>query len=82
MTQALKDDNAVTDGDLFSREDGLQICLRLQGFGLAQEIPTAAREVPTANYSARPTTRGLMLLKLLGEDVPNWSRYFDESGPL
>jgi hypothetical protein len=82
MTQALKDDKADTDSDQFSREDGLQICLRLQGFGLAQEIPTGSREVPTANYSARPTTRGLMLLKLLGEDVPNWGRYFDENGPL
>jgi hypothetical protein len=82
MTHALKDDKTVTDGDQFSREDGLQICLRLQGFGLAQEIPTGAREVPIANYSARPTTRGLMLLRLLGEDIPNWGRYFDENGPL
>jgi hypothetical protein len=82
MIKALREERAVTDGDQFSREDGLQICLRLQGFGLAQEIPTSAREVPTANYSARATTRGLMLLKLLGEDVPNWGRYFDENGPL
>lgn len=82
MARALKDDENVTDGDQFSREDGFQFCLRLQGFGLAQEIPTSPRQVPTGNYSARLTTRGLMLLKLLGEEVSNWARYFDENGPL
>ncbi len=65
-----------TDGDRFSREEGLGICMRLQGFGLAQIIQTEARQVPITNYSARLTGRGLMLLKLLGEEVPNWERYF------
>ena len=81
MTHALKGDEHSTDGNHFSREDGLQLCLRLQGFGLAQEINNGPREVPIANYCARPTTRGLMLLKLLGEQVPNWDRYFDDDGP-
>jgi len=66
----------------FSREEGLQICLRLQGFGLAEMISLSPREVPISNYAARLTTRGMMLLRLLGEDVPNWKRYFGPNGPL
>ncbi|MBB5327809.1 hypothetical protein [Tunturiibacter gelidoferens] len=82
MAHALTNNPQLTNGDQFSREEGLQICLRLQGFGLAQEIATSPREVPISNYAARLTGRGLMLLKLLGEDVPNWNRYFDQNGPL
>jgi len=82
MAQALTGDPKGTDGNYFSREDGLQICLRLQGFGLAQMVEVSPREVPNSNYAARPTTRGLMLLKLLGENVPNWNRYFGANGPL
>lgn len=74
--------NNKTDGDRFSREEGLGICLRLQGFGLAEVINSESRSVPRTNYCARPTPRGLMLLRLLGEDVPNWERYFDEEGPI
>jgi len=81
MAQALGNRNA-DDTHPFSREDGLQICLRLQGFGLAHMVSGDTREVPIANYCARPTTRGLMLLKLLGENVPNWNRYFGPDGPL
>ena len=69
-------------GNTFSREEGLQICLRLQGFGLAEMISVSAREVPISNYAARLTTRGMMLLKLLGEDVPNWKQYFGSDGVL
>ena len=82
MAQALCQNFNITDGDQFNREEGLQICLRLQGFGLAEQISTSPREVPISNYSARLTTRGLMLLSLLGEHVPNWNRYFDTNGPL
>jgi hypothetical protein len=82
MAHALTGNPKGTDGNFFSREDGLQICYRLQGFGLAQVIDTAPREVPISNYCARPTTRGLMLLKLLRENVPNWKRYFNADGPL
>jgi hypothetical protein len=82
MAHALTGNASSTDGNMFSREDGLQICLRLQGFGLAQVIDTTPREVPISNYCARPTTRGLMLLKLIGENVPNWNRYFGPDGPL
>lgn len=82
MTTALDRKGTPPPQNQFSREEGLQICLRLQGFGLAQMIQTETRQVPTANYCARPTPRGLMLLRLLGEDVPNWERYFDENGPL
>jgi len=82
MAQAVTNNHQITNNDQFSREEGLQICLRLQGFGLAQEISVSPREVPISNYAARLTSRGLMLLKLLGEDVPNWDRYFGPNGPL
>jgi hypothetical protein len=82
MASALTHNYQLTNNDQFSREEGLQICLRLQGFGLAQEIATSPREVPISNYAARLTSRGLMLLRLLGEDVPNWDRYFGANGPL
>jgi hypothetical protein len=59
MAHALTGNSSRTDGNIFSREDGLQICLRLQGFGLAQVIDDSPREVPISNYSARPTTSGL-----------------------
>jgi hypothetical protein len=71
-----------TDGDGFSREEGLGICLRLQGFGLAEVINSETRSVPRTNYCARPTPRGLMLLRLIDETVSNWERYFDEDGPI
>jgi hypothetical protein len=57
-------------------EVGYSTCARLQGFGLAHEVPLSAREVPMGDYCFRPSHRGLMLLKLLGEEVANWSRYF------
>jgi hypothetical protein len=82
MAQALGTAGGTTDGNTFSREQGLGVCLRLQGFGLAEVITNETRSVPRTNYCARPTPRGLMLLRLLGEDVPNRERYFDEDGPL
>jgi hypothetical protein len=81
MAQALKGLKA-TESQAYSREEGLQICYRLQGFGLAQVIEMSPREVPISDYCARLTTRGLMLLKLLGENVPNWNRYFGADGVL
>jgi len=60
----------------FSREEGYSICARLQGFGLAHEVQVSDREVPISDYCFRPSQRALMLLKLLGEDVPNWEHYF------
>jgi hypothetical protein len=81
MAHALKGLKA-TESQAYSREEGLQICYRLQGFGLAEVIEVSPREVPISDYCARLTTRGLMLLRLLGEDVPNWSRYFDANGGL
>jgi hypothetical protein len=71
-----------TDGDKFSREEGMGICLRLQGFGLAEVISSESRSVPRTDYCARVTPRGFMLLRLLGEEIPNWERYFDEDGPI
>jgi hypothetical protein len=60
----------------FSREEAFSACARLQGFGLAHEVNAGSREVPHGNFCFRPSKRGLMLLKLLGEDVPNWELYF------
>jgi hypothetical protein len=81
MAHALRGLKA-TESQAYSREEGLQICYRLQGFGLAEVIEMSPREVPISDYCARLTTRGLMLLKLLGENVPNWNRYFDANGVL
>jgi hypothetical protein len=64
-----------TDGNTFSREEGYDACNRLQAFGLAHEIETSPRQVPTGDYSCRPSLRGLTLLKLIGEEVPNWDKY-------
>jgi hypothetical protein len=60
----------------FNPEVGYSVCARLQGFGLAHEIQVSPREVPIGDYCFRPSQRGLMLLKLLGDDVPNWEHYF------
>jgi hypothetical protein len=62
----------------FSREEGYGICNRLQGFGLAHMVETQARELPLTNYAFRPSTQGIRLLKLLGEDVPNYNNYFND----
>jgi hypothetical protein len=81
MALALGKTNRQTHGNTFSREEGLGLCLRLQGFGLAEVISSESRSVPITDYCARLTPRGLMLLRLLGETVANWDRYFDENGP-
>jgi hypothetical protein len=65
----------ATESNLYTREIGYGICNRLQGFGLAHEIEVQARELPLTNYSFRPSTQGIMLLKLLGEKVPNYDHY-------
>ena len=63
----------------FSHEEGYDACARLQGFGLAHEIQLNARAIPVGDYCFYVSKRGLLLLKLLGEDVPNWEYYFPES---
>jgi hypothetical protein len=65
----------TTDGNTFSREEGYDACNRLQAFGLAHEIETSPRQVPTGDYPCRPSLRGLTPLKLIGEEVPNWDKY-------
>ena len=59
----------------FSREEGYGICNRLQGFGLVHEVEVQPRELPLTNYCFRLSIQGVRLLKLLGEDVPNY-HYF------
>jgi hypothetical protein len=64
-----------TEGNRFSREEGYDACNRLQAFGLAHEIELSARRVPIDEYAFRPSLRGLTLLKLIGDEVPNWDKY-------
>lgn len=66
-----------TDRNTFSREEGYMVCARLQGFGLAHEIPVSPRELPLTNYSFRLSVQGMRLLSLLGEEVLNIDKYFD-----
>ncbi len=72
MAQAL---GLKVDKPTFSREEGYDACNRLQAFGLAHEIETSPRQVPIGDYSFRPSLRGLMLLKLVGEVVANADKY-------
>ena len=61
--------------DVFTREEGYGVCNRLQGFGLAHELNAQQRELPMTSYCFRLSTSGLRLLRLLGEDVPNYDHY-------
>jgi hypothetical protein len=72
LAQAL---GGESQGPSFNREEGYDACNRLQGFGLAHEIEVAPRQVPVGDYCFRPSRRGLMLLKLIGEEVPNADKY-------
>lgn len=79
IAQALGMPSSTGGNDVpsFSGEEGYAICARLQGFGLAHQVQLSPFEVPVGNDSCfRPSKRGLMLLKLIGEDVPNWEHYF------
>lgn len=67
-----------TESNTYTREEGYGICNRLQGFGLAHEVQLSPRELPLTNYSFRLSTQGIRLLKLLGEDVPNYNNYFKD----
>jgi hypothetical protein len=62
----------------FTREEGYMVCLRLQGFGLANEIQPSPRELPLTNYTFQLSVHGIRLLKLLGEDVPNFNNYIKD----
>ena len=64
----------ATERNTYSREEGYGICNRLQGFGLAHELDQT-RELPLSNYIFRLSTQGVRLLRLLGEDVPNYDYY-------
>ena len=64
--------------NLFNREEGYMVCTRLAGFGLAHELDFQPRELPLTNYAFRLSTRGIILLKLLGETVPNLDKYINK----
>jgi hypothetical protein len=78
IAQVLKDHPPSQNppGQWFSHEEGYAVCARLQGFGLAHELQLSPRQVPIGDYCFRPSTRGLRLLKLLGEKVVNLEKYF------
>jgi hypothetical protein len=67
-----------TEKNTYTREEGYGICNRLQGFGLAHEIEVQPRELPLTNYAFRLSVQGIGLLKLLGENVPNYDNYFKD----
>jgi hypothetical protein len=67
-----------TEKNTYTREEGYGICNRLQGFGLAHEIEVQPRELPLTNYAFRLSVQGIRLLKLLGENVPNYDNYFKD----
>ena len=50
------------------RDDFYSYCKRLEGFGLAIEVPRNPNWMAPGDYCFRPTRRGLKLLSLLGED--------------
>jgi len=64
-----------TESNMYSREIGYGICNRLQGFGLVHLVETQTRELPLTNYAFRLSIQGILLLKLLGEDVANYKHY-------
>lgn|SRR5579871_1405419 len=64
MTQATKEQEM--SGHKVDREDFYSQCTRLAGFGLAIEIDSPHRPVPTGDFCFRPSRRGYVLLKLLG----------------
>jgi hypothetical protein len=78
-TQVAQGLGQSTDRSTFSREMGYAVCTRLVGFGLAHEIELQARELPLTEYCFRLSTEGVKLLKLMGEDVPNFEYYFPTS---
>lgn len=65
MTQATHEQEK--GGERLDREDFYSHCARLQGFGLAIEIDSPHRQVPTGDFCFRPSRRGYVLLQLLGE---------------
>lgn len=64
----------ATERNTYNREEGYAVCHRLQGMGLVHEMEQT-RELPLANYVFRLSVQGVTLLKLLGEDVPNYEHY-------
>jgi hypothetical protein len=60
--------------NLYNRDEGFGICARLEGFGLAHQL-SPMTELPVTDYAYRLSGRGVTLLVLLGESVPNAHYY-------
>ena len=55
------------DESKIHRDDFYSYCKRLEGFGLAIEVPRNPSRMAPGDYCFRPTRRGLKLLSLLDE---------------
>ena len=55
----------------FHRDDFYAHCRRLEGFGLAMEVPRNTSRMAPGDYCFRPTRSGLKLLTLLGNEKTN-----------
>jgi hypothetical protein len=55
------------DESKIHRDDFYSYCKRLEGFGLAIEVPRNTSRMAPGDYCFRPTRRGLKLLSLLEE---------------
>jgi len=56
------------DGAGIDREDFYSSCRRLEGFGLAMEVPRNPTRMSPGEYCFRASRRGLRLLRLLEND--------------
>lgn len=52
----------------FHRDDFYAYCRRLEGFGLAMEVPRNTSRMAPGDYCFRPTRKGLELLRLLADE--------------
>lgn len=52
----------------FHRDDFYACCRRLEGFGLAMEVPRSTNHMAPGDYCFRPTRAGLKLLTLLASE--------------
>ena len=58
----------------FHRDDFYAYCRRLEGFGLAIEVPRNTSRMAPGDYCFRPTRSGVRLIELLADekDKPQW----------
>lgn len=67
FTERLQDLMAMANTAGFHPDDFYSHCRRLEGFGLAMEVPRNASRMALGDYCFRPTRRGFKLVALLGD---------------